>query len=96
MQNFTARVKGPDTPCTLPSTGASRMTKEPDCMSNAREVVLIPNKKSTRRRQKISSAHTPDVRIIALVECLARQAAERDFQAEPSDPGRKREDGRET
>lgn len=65
-------------------------------MSSDREVVLIPNKKSARRRQKISGAHPPDVRIIALVECLARQAAEKDFQAELSDPGRKREGGRET
>ena len=65
-------------------------------MTRDREVVLIPNKKSTRRGQKVSSAHPPDVRIIALVECLARQAAEKDFHAELSDPGRKREGGRET
>ena len=65
-------------------------------MTKDLEVALIPDKKSTQRRQKVSSAHLPDVRIIAFVECLARQAAERDFQVELSDPGRKREGGWET
>ncbi len=64
-------------------------------MTKDLEVVLIPSNKSNRTRQKVSGAHPPDVHIIALVECLARQAAERDFQAELSDPSRKREGSRE-